>query len=315
MKGQVSLEYIILIGLILIVLTPLFYYGLTKSNESIKYNQAEEAVKTIAGAANNVYSSGLGGKKIVKITIPSGTSFGVSENALILNLSIFGGNTEFIELAKADLVASQSLLDKLQNKGIYDVSVETFKDTDGKIKVLLGGFCGDNICSSTETYENCQADCTSFCPNLVCDSNEDCTCSDCYGQQSVCSINQVCDTSGNGQCVVSAQVNCGDGICTGLVGDNCNDCSSDCPLVTGYSCCPYDPQNLYYVLWHEESCPPIPPSVSNCGDYCVFIGAYNNGYCRQNQAQCTQNNEVYQSGGDSYCSGSPTGDSCCCDPS
>jgi hypothetical protein len=315
MKGQVSLEYILIIGAVLIVTIPLFYYGLSRSNETIRINQAEETIKTIVGAADNIYSSGLGGKKIVSVSIPSGVvSGGVYANIFVLNLSIFGGTSEFIRISKADLVATQDFLNKIKIKGTYHVPIETFRDIDNKVKVLLGGSCGDNICSSTESVVTCPGDCTSFCPDLVCDPTEDCICSDCYGLQDGCPVNEICDISGSGQCVATTLISCGDDICTGLVGDNCNDCPSDCPTPQGYSCCPYDPSLQYYVLWPDSQCPVVPPSVSDCGDYCVFIGPYNNGWCRQTPTQCTKNNEIYVSGGDQYCSGSPTGDKCCCVP-
>ena len=316
MKGQVSLEYILIIGAVLIVTTPLFYYGLSKSNEAIRLSQAEDTIKTIVGAADNVYSSGLGGKKVVSVAIPSGVvSAGASKNILVLNLSIFGGTSGFLKISKAELVTTQDFLNKIKIKGTYHVPIETFRDTDSKIKVLLGGSCGDGICSSTEGAATCPEDCTSFCPDLICDPDEDCTCSDCYGLQDGCPVNQICDSGGSGSCVASTQIMCGDNICTGLVGDNCNDCPEDCPTPQGYSCCPFDPSFQYYVLWPDSQCQVVPPSVSNCGDYCIFIGPYNNGWCRQNAAQCTNNNEIPVSEGDEWCSDSPTGDTCCCVPS
>ncbi len=39
--------------------------------------------------------------------------------------------------------------------------------------------------------------------------------------------------------------------------------------------------------------------VASCSDYCEFNG-YDNGTCRQNEAQCTVNGETYESGGDTY---------------
>ena len=57
----------------------------------------------------------------------------------------------------------------------------------------------------------------------------------------------------------------------------------------------------------------IPGTIANCADYCVFSGNYAGGNCRQNPAQCTVNYEVYESGGDQYCTVSLT-DNCCCVP-
>lgn len=57
----------------------------------------------------------------------------------------------------------------------------------------------------------------------------------------------------------------------------------------------------------------VPPTVHNCADFCVFLGIYTNGNCRQNPAQCTVNGEIYESGGDPYCEVGVT-DNCCCIP-
>ena len=58
----------------------------------------------------------------------------------------------------------------------------------------------------------------------------------------------------------------------------------------------------------------IPGSVTDCSDYCVYLGEYTGGVCRQNPSQCTKYDETYESGGDTYCIGGTTGDSCCCAP-
>ncbi|MBA7615527.1 hypothetical protein ES703_22808 [subsurface metagenome] len=57
----------------------------------------------------------------------------------------------------------------------------------------------------------------------------------------------------------------------------------------------------------------IPGDVADCGEYCVFLGSYIGGHCRQNQAQCEVNLEVYESGGNQYCT-VPLTNSCCCVP-
>ena len=315
MKGQISIEYLIIVGIVIFVSVPLFYYATRTSGENLRLNQADDTVKSITNAADLVYSSGLGSKDTVWVNIPSGvTGVSVANKTITMNLTIFGRISEYLSFSKANLKAAPGFIGNLTNKGNFRVAVETFRDSDGVVKVLLGGYCGDSICSSNENAVSCSTDCTSYCGDLICDAGEDCDCGDCYGEQDGCASGNVCDSQGSGDCVSAVQIQCGDGICTGLPGDNCNTCSSDCPIPAGYSCCPYDVQLNYYVLWNAASCPEVPPSVSNCGDYCVWFGNYNNGVCRQNKAQCVNNGEVYQSGGDGYCIGGPTGDFCCCIP-
>lgn len=54
--------------------------------------------------------------------------------------------------------------------------------------------------------------------------------------------------------------------------------------------------------------------VSSCSVYCQGLGTYTIGTCRANTNQCTSNGETYEAGGDIYCTGGPSADTCCCQP-
>lgn len=56
---------------------------------------------------------------------------------------------------------------------------------------------------------------------------------------------------------------------------------------------------------------PTPLPVTTCGEYCIELG-YSSGICRNNSNQCRRRGEVYQSGGNIYCIGGPSADTCCC---
>lgn len=51
----------------------------------------------------------------------------------------------------------------------------------------------------------------------------------------------------------------------------------------------------------------------DCESYCQSL-SYSAGTCRNNPSQCTVNGEAYESGGDAYCTGGPSADTCCCLP-
>jgi len=57
----------------------------------------------------------------------------------------------------------------------------------------------------------------------------------------------------------------------------------------------------------------ITPTPSTCSSYCVSNG-YMSGTCRANTNQCTSNGEIYKSGGDVFCTGGASEDTCCCLP-
>lgn len=56
------------------------------------------------------------------------------------------------------------------------------------------------------------------------------------------------------------------------------------------------------------------PTPATCATYCVSFGGYTTGTCRQNANQCTNNGETHQAGGDAYCTGGASVDTCCCQP-
>jgi len=52
--------------------------------------------------------------------------------------------------------------------------------------------------------------------------------------------------------------------------------------------------------------------INSCAQYCQSLITYSTGQCRATTAQCVSNGEVYESGGDTYCPGTPAVDTCCC---
>lgn len=65
----------------------------------------------------------------------------------------------------------------------------------------------------------------------------------------------------------------------------------------------------YLSNWQETVAPP----ATTCTDYCNSVGRMF-GTCRPNSRQCTNNSEVHEPGGDVYCTGGPSADTCCCSP-
>ena len=55
-RGQVGLEYVMIVGAILVITIPLFFYALYETNYKVKLSQADDTVNTLANAADEVYS-------------------------------------------------------------------------------------------------------------------------------------------------------------------------------------------------------------------------------------------------------------------
>lgn len=114
------MEYIVAVGVVLVLLLPLFYYALTKSSESIKLSQAEDTVRSIARAADDVYALSPGTKKYVWVTVP-GSVQGIRINAseISLVMGIFGKTSEVTSITKAPVTGMIPA-----EKGTYHIPVE-----------------------------------------------------------------------------------------------------------------------------------------------------------------------------------------------
>ncbi|MBI4154810.1 class III signal peptide-containing protein [Candidatus Woesearchaeota archaeon] len=132
-RGQASVEYLILVGIMLALLIPLFYYSLTEISNNLRISQAENAVNLIAGKIDNIYTLGQGNRETVKIIIPKGTvSLGVIQNKSIeLKLLIFGNQTEIFKNTKANNIIGNFPTES----GIYLLQIEGLDNGDVKVYV------------------------------------------------------------------------------------------------------------------------------------------------------------------------------------
>ncbi len=71
MKAQAALEYMFLIGVLLVFLAGVFAYSSQTTFISLRTTQSTEAVKLVSAAADRVYKTG-GGNATVMVDIPSG---------------------------------------------------------------------------------------------------------------------------------------------------------------------------------------------------------------------------------------------------
>ena len=109
-RGQTSIEYLILIGFILIALIPIFYYALSESSNTVRLNEAEDSVNTLAKAADSVYALGPGTKNYVWVNFPGGIdSISFSDKRVLIKLNIFGGLSDIYVESKAELTGSISI--------------------------------------------------------------------------------------------------------------------------------------------------------------------------------------------------------------
>jgi len=98
------MEYILLIGLILAAIVPIFYYAFTTVNSNTQMNKANMCVCKVAETADMLYSLGPGSQELVIIEIPSGVeNITINNNEINLKLRIFSGISDIHATSKANM--------------------------------------------------------------------------------------------------------------------------------------------------------------------------------------------------------------------
>ncbi|MFC1755074.1 hypothetical protein ACFL96_17055 [Thermoproteota archaeon] len=106
-RSQASLEYLLLIGLLFLIIIPIFYYSITESTDQIRMNQAEDTVNALVKTADSVYALGPGSKDYVDVTIPGGTSgYVINESEMSLILDFKEGSRKISGYSKAILIGA-----------------------------------------------------------------------------------------------------------------------------------------------------------------------------------------------------------------
>jgi len=107
MKGQSSLDNMLMFGLGLILAAAFFYATGMMLSDSIAASQADEAVNKIAEEVNYVYSSGEGTVRYVDVTIPNGIEeINLDGNRVYMKVSLSSGSTDFHSNTPVRLVGS-----------------------------------------------------------------------------------------------------------------------------------------------------------------------------------------------------------------
>ncbi|MFH2106442.1 MAG: hypothetical protein ABII22_04225 [Candidatus Micrarchaeota archaeon] len=95
MKGQISLEVLITLGVILAFSLPVLFLMLTVSNysfESSALQQADATAGMLADSIEDVYAQGPGAKRMVPLNVPSNTELiSVSDDNVMVRLKVTNG--------------------------------------------------------------------------------------------------------------------------------------------------------------------------------------------------------------------------------
>ena len=108
-RAQASTEFIIIMGVFLIVLLVFFTLALNflfSVRSQRDFGDAQSAVQTLAAEADSVYSQGAGAEKIVEITLPSTTIFSPNVTYIGRPLNSVSGKSNTIAISLGGAVLS-----------------------------------------------------------------------------------------------------------------------------------------------------------------------------------------------------------------
>jgi len=106
-RGQAGIEYVILVGLMLIFLIPIIHYALNEATLNVKINQIDTTVRRIAKASDAVFSLGRGAREVVTVTLPHGISTSkVNGHEIGFEVSLFGKITDVYFPTKPQVIGS-----------------------------------------------------------------------------------------------------------------------------------------------------------------------------------------------------------------
>lgn len=120
-RGQIAVEYVLLVGIALLALIPISYYAITESSKNIRMNEASDFVDTLAYTANMVYALGPGSQDYISVTVPGGVkSITFDRNEVEMKMSVSGKDYDVFAASKANLTGSIST-----SQGTHHVYVRT----------------------------------------------------------------------------------------------------------------------------------------------------------------------------------------------
>ncbi|MEK6840109.1 MAG: hypothetical protein AABX72_04140 [Nanoarchaeota archaeon] len=130
-RGQAAIEYVILVGTLMVFLIPVVYYALNESSYRVKMNQIDNAVKRVAKVADVVYALGPGAQDVVVVTIPYGVlSSGVGNYSINLKVSALGGNSDYGFKTVGNVTGSLPIL-----PGTYRILIKHLADNVVNVSV------------------------------------------------------------------------------------------------------------------------------------------------------------------------------------
>lgn len=151
-RAQVSMEYVIIIGFVIIMLVPAAYIYIrysSSSSDALSSSKASQIANEIVKAANEVYYLGEDNQKNIEVSFPSNIeAIEFANKEIVFRTKDSKGNIqEIVEVASVPLSGT---LPNVQGKKSI-----TVRSLGNRVSVNI-------ICKEGETSENIGATCTAF---------------------------------------------------------------------------------------------------------------------------------------------------------
>ncbi len=126
-KAQISMEYLIIVGFVLVITIPLiliFSTHSTEMNENVIANQVDNIASKIVDSAESVYYLGESSRITFRVQIPKKvTAVTIGNNEVVFQISKLAGIDEVVKYTPVPINGSISA-----ESGIYNIVIESKGD-------------------------------------------------------------------------------------------------------------------------------------------------------------------------------------------
>ena len=131
MKGQISVEYLLVIGFVAIITIPLiilYYKFTTDASDEIITSQINQIARKIVDSAESVYFLGSPSQTTIKVYIPNKIKGASLDNKeVVFNVTTRAGISEIVQVSSVDLTGDLPI-----TPGIYSIILKA-RESDVEI--------------------------------------------------------------------------------------------------------------------------------------------------------------------------------------
>ena len=122
-KGQVSVEYVMLFGFLMVILLPLmvfFYKYSLDTNDQVISQQIDQVAKKIVDNVDAVYYLGEPSQTVLKIYLPGQVKNAtLARNELVFTINTRSGLNEIVQISKVNMTGTLS-----HSQGIHYLTIK-----------------------------------------------------------------------------------------------------------------------------------------------------------------------------------------------